>query len=158
MVSVFRSMGLRASGAIVALALVSGCASITDHRGYLMDEALVASVQPGIDNRDSVRGALGQPTLTSQFGDPVWYYISSQTEQAPFNTPDIFQHSVLAVKFDAAGNVISAERTGIERIAHIDPDGDKTPTLGRERGFFDDLFGNIGRVGALGGSGGGAGS
>jgi len=160
MVSAFRNMGVRVSGAILALVMVSGCASITDHRGYLMDETLVASVLPGVDNRESVRGTLGQPTLTSQFGDPVWYYISSQTEQAPFNTPDIDQHNVLEVKFDAAGNVVSAERTGIERIARIDPDGDKTPTLGRERGFFDDLFGNIGRVGAggLGGGGGGPGS
>ncbi len=158
MVSALRSMGLKASAAIAALALVGGCSSITDHRGYLMDEALVASVQPGIDNRESVRGTLGQPTLTSQFGDPVWYYISSQTEQAPFTTPDIYQHSVLEVKFDAAGNVVSAERTGIERIARINPDGDETPTLGRDRGFFDDLFGNIGRVGAGGLGGGGPGS
>jgi len=156
MVSAIRNVGFRAPAAILALAMMSGCASITDHRGYLMDEALVASVQPGIDNRDSVRGTLGQPTLTSQFGDPVWYYISSQTEQAPFNTPDIDQHSVLTVKFDGAGNVVSANRTGMETIAHIDPDGDETPTLGRERGFFDDLFGNIGRVGA-GGLGGGGG-
>ena len=34
------------------------------------------------------------------------------------------------------------------------PEGDKTPTLGRERGFFSELFGNIGRVGAVGQGGG----
>ena len=32
----------------------------------------------------------------------------------------------------------------------LQPDGDKTPTLGRERGFLEDLFGNIGQVGAAG--------
>lgn len=156
MVSAFRSIGVKASAAILVLALASGCSSITDHRGFLMDEVLVSAVQPGIDNRESVRGTLGEPTLESQFGEPVWYYISSQTEQAPFTTPDIFQHSVLTVRFDDAGNVVSADRTGMERVARIDPDGDETPTLGRERGFFDDLFGNIGQVGAAGlpGSGG----
>ena len=32
----------------------------------------------------------------------------------------------------------------------ISPDGDETPTLGRERTFLQDLFGNIGQVGAAG--------
>jgi hypothetical protein len=31
-------------------------------------------------------------------------------------------------------------------IASVDPSGDKTPTLGRQRSFFDELFGNIGTI------------
>jgi hypothetical protein len=33
-------------------------------------------------------------------------------------------------------------------MASIEPSGRRTPTLGRERGFFDELFGNISTVGA----------
>ena len=44
----------------------------------------------------------------------------------------------------------------MEAIVRIDPENDKTPTLGRERSFLQDLFGNIGQVGAAG-VGGGAG-
>lgn len=133
-----------------AMALVGGCSSITNHRGYLIDNVLVASVQPGLDNQESVRGTLGRPTLTSQFGDPVWYYVSSQTEQGPFTRPDITQHTVLAVRFDDSGTVSAVDRSGMERVVNINPDGDATPTLGRERSFLEDLFGNIGRVGAPG--------
>ena len=148
---------VRLGAAALALA-AAGCSSITNHRGYIIDETLVQSVQPGIDNQASVRGVLGQPTYVSEFGEPVWYYISSTTEQAPFTTPDIAQHTVLAVRFDAQGNVVSAERSGMEQVARISPDGDETPTLGRERGFLEDLFGNIGTVGAPGvGGAGGAG-
>ncbi|WAT17596.1 outer membrane protein assembly factor BamE [Aurantiacibacter sp. MUD11] len=140
---------------VAALGLVlAGCSSITNHRGYIVDEVLVAAVQPGLDNRESVRATLGQPTMVSQFGEPVWYYISSRTEQAPFRQPKIRQHSVLAVHFDEAGNVVSTDRTGMEQVARISPDGDETPTLGRERGFLEDLFGNIGTVGAPGAGGG----
>lgn len=136
-----------------------GCSSIVNHRGYIVDETLMRSVQPGIDNQASVRGVLGQPSYTSEFGEPVWYYISSQTKQAPFTKPDISQHTVLAIRFDEAGNVISAERLGLEQVVRLDPDSDKTPTLGRERGFLEDLFGNIGTVGAPGvGSGSGSGN
>ena len=145
-------IGINRNAALLgALALVSGCSSIVDHRGYLVDESLVQSVHPGIDNRQSVQGTLGQPTFVSQFGQPVWYYVSSTTSQKPFTSPKITKQMVLAVKFDQAGNVVSAERSGIERVVRIRPDGDKTPTLGRERGILEDLFGNIGQVGAGGG-------
>ena len=133
-----------------ALALVSGCTSIVDHRGYIVDESLVQAVHPGIDNRQSVEGTLGRPTFTSQFGEPVWYYVSSLTKQKPFTSPKISSHTVLAVRFDEAGNVIAADRSGIEKVVLIKPDSDKTPTLGRERGILQDLFGNIGQVGAAG--------
>lgn len=134
--------------AMAALGLaLAGCSSITNHRGYINDEVLISAIQPGLDNQQSVRGTLGQPTMMSQFGEPVWYYVSSRTEQAPFRQPKIQEHSVLAVHFDEAGNVVSTDRSGMEQVARISPDGDETPTLGRERGFLEDLFGNIGTVG-----------
>lgn len=155
----------RFGGALGLLALASGCSSIENSRGYLVDEVLVAAVQPGLDNRESVEATLGRPTLTSQFGEPVWYYISSRTQQAPFTRPRISSHMVLAVHFDAAGNVISADRTGADQVVQLDPDGDATPTLGRDTSILEDLFGNIGSVGAAGmggqgagGAGGGAGN
>jgi len=59
------------------------------------------------------------------------------------------------ITFDPKGNVAGVERTGMEKVARINPDGDKTPTLGRERTFLEDLFGNIGQVGAAGTGGAG---
>lgn len=152
--------GVLRSGVVIGVAvLAAGCSSIVNHKGYLADEVILQSVQPGIDNRDSVQRALGQPSFQSQFGEPVWYYVSSTTGQRPFTNPRITEHTVLAIRFDAAGNVIAADRTGLEQVARISPEGDETPTLGRERGFLEDLFGNIGQVGAagVGGQGGGGG-
>ena len=145
--------------AIVGLAvLASGCASIKDHRGYLIDPALTESVQPGVDNRLSVERALGQPTFKSQFGKQSWYYVSIDTKQAPFTRPRTRDEKILKIDFDPAGNVASVQRGGMEKVARIEPEGDKTPTLGRDRSFFEDLFGNIGAVGALPGGGNSGGS
>lgn len=152
---------LRIGAVLVASLLASGCTAIVNHRGYFADQVLMQSVQPGIDNRQSVERTLGQPSFTSQFGPPVWYYISSNTQEAPFTRPRIYSHSVLAVRFDDAGNVIEAKGTGMEQVAQINPEGDKTPTLGRHRTFLEDLFGNIGQVSSGapgGGQGGGGGS
>jgi outer membrane protein assembly factor BamE (lipoprotein component of BamABCDE complex) len=131
-----------------AALLVTGCVQIRGQRGYLADEVLLQSVQAGIDNRQSVERTLGRPSFVGQFGEPVWYYVSSSTSQQPFRKPRINGHSVLAVHFDAADNVVEVERSGLELVARIDPENDETPTLGRERSFFEDLFGNIGQVGA----------
>ncbi len=139
-------------GAVLGMGLgavsLAGCTSLVNHRGYLADEVLLQSVQPGIDNRESVERTLGRPSFSSQFGEPVWYYVSSTTGQSPFTTPRITAHTVLAVRFDEAGNVLSAQRSGLDQIAYLSPEGDETPTLGRERTFLQDLFGNIGQVGA----------
>ena len=93
----------------------------------------------------------------SQFGDPVWYYVSSTTTQRPFTTPRISAHTVLAVRFDAAGNVVEADRSGLEQVARINPENEETPTLGKDRSFLQDLFGNIGQVGTGAGAGAGGG-
>ena len=135
---------------------LSGCSSIRESRGYVVDNVLMQTIQPGIDNRRSVEGTLGRPTFTSQFGETTWYYISSVTGRRPLVRPRIRSHAVLAVKFDTDGNVSEVDRSGIEQVVFLRPDGDKTPTLGRERGFLEDLFGNIGQVGStgVGGAGG----
>ena len=140
--------------AVMALAL-SACASIKDHRGYLVDGPLLDSVQPGIDNQQSVERMLGRPSFISQFGRKDWYYISTNTRQAAFTRPKANEQLLVKITFDDKGNVVEVQRSGMEKVANISPDGDKTPTLGRERTFLEDLFGNIGQVGAAGGGPGG---
>jgi outer membrane protein assembly factor BamE (lipoprotein component of BamABCDE complex) len=152
------------------LLLGSGCTQLRTHQGYIVDNTLVDSVAVGIDNRASVERTLGRPTFANQFGVAAgqaqivtpdqasdWYYLSRNTRQLAFANPSVAEQLVLHVRFDAAGNVTAIDRTGAETIADISPESDKTPTLGRERSFFEELFGNIGSVGAAGGSAGGAG-
>ncbi|MDF7776072.1 outer membrane protein assembly factor BamE [Sphingomonas sp. AOB5] len=148
-----------ASAAVLALLGTSACAPVRTHQGYIVDKELVDSIQPGVDNRDSVLKTLGRPTLTSQFNEGEWYYISRDSRNYGFNSPTAKEQLTLRIRFDSAGNVASVDRTGIELASNIDPTGKKTPTLGRSRSFFDDLFGNIGTVGApgAGGPGGGQG-
>ena len=139
------------AGALLAMTLAAGgCAAIKENRGFIVDPTLTESVQPGIDNKQSVQGTLGTPTFTSQFGRETWYYIASTTSQKPFTTPKIREHTVLAIQFQPSGDVASSTFAGMEKVVHLHPDHDHTPTLGRERGFFQDLFGNIGQVGSFG--------
>jgi outer membrane protein assembly factor BamE (lipoprotein component of BamABCDE complex) len=146
---------LQGSRAILTLAfgtllLTAGCAPIRDHQGYLLDDALATAIQPGVDNRESVQSTLGRPTFVGQFDPRDWYYISRSTRQLAFGMPRPSEQTVLHVRFDEAGNVERVERTGLELVARIDPSNEETPTLGRNRSLFDELFGNIGAVGQTG--------
>lgn len=138
---------------VVALAITSGCTRLRGHQGYIGDATLLASVQPGVDNKESVQASLGRPTFVGQFDKNDWYYYARDTKQLAFSQPKANTQMVLKIRFDPSGNVVSSTQTGIENIANISPNGDKTPTLGRNASFFEEVFGNIGSVGAGSGQG-----
>jgi outer membrane protein assembly factor BamE (lipoprotein component of BamABCDE complex) len=141
---------VKAAIAVAALSALSGCAGIYNHRGAVIDPQLATAIQPGVDNKDSVAKTLGRPTFTGQFNDNDWYYVSRDTKSVAFRNPTVTDQTVLRIRFDAAGNVTDVQRTGRELVAAIDPVNAETPTLGRKRSFFEELFGNIGTVGAPG--------
>ncbi|OWQ94402.1 outer membrane protein assembly factor BamE [Sphingopyxis witflariensis] len=140
---------LVALGLVVALT-VGGCSQLKGRQGYIVDPVLTDSVSVGVDNRESVEKTLGRPTFVGQFSNNEYYYVSRETRQLAFAKPRPISQQVLRVRFDPAGNVVAVDRTGIELVSKLSPSGDKTPTLGRNRSFFEDIFGNIGAVGAPG--------
>ena len=140
-------MAKRSFVAIIGFGLaLSACAGTRDHRGFVIDQALADGIQVGVDNKDSVAKTLGRPTFTGQFDANDWYYVSRDTAQLAFRDPKVTDQTTLRVQFDQAGNVAAVSKTGKELIASVNPSGDKTPTLGRKRSFFDEMFGNIGTI------------
>ncbi len=137
---------VKLSAMLLGAALLSACVGVREHRGFVLDEQLAQSVQVGVDNKASVTKTLGRPTFVGQFDPNDWYYLSQDTHQFAFRDPRVVDHKLLHVRFDSAGNVARVATTGKELIAAVNPVGDYTPTLGRQRSFFDELFGNIGTI------------
>ena len=135
---------------VVAALATSGCTQLRGRQGYVVDPVLTEAITAGVDNRESVEKTLGRPTFVGQFSENEYYYLSRETRQLAFARPRPVGQQVLRIRFDAAGNVAAVDRTGLELVSKISPEGDKTRTLGRERSFFEDIFGNIGAVGAPG--------
>lgn len=147
----------KVSVVVLSAALVAGCANlgVRSHKGAVIDPQIASAIQPGVDNKASVEKTLGRPTFAGQFTPNDWYYVSRDTTTFAFRNPRTTQQTVYLVRFDPAGNVVAVQKSGKEMIASVDPSGRKTPTLGRQRSFFDELFGNIGTVGSAGVPGGG---
>jgi outer membrane protein assembly factor BamE (lipoprotein component of BamABCDE complex) len=141
---------IKVSIAVAAATLVTGCASNHVHKGAVIDLQLASAIQPGVDNKASVEKLLGRPTFTGEFTPNEWYYVSRDTNQIAFRNPRPVRQTVLHVSFDPKGNVIGVNRTGRELVMNVNPTHRSTPTLGRKRSFFDELFGNIGQVGSGG--------
>ena len=133
---------------IAAAVLLAGCAQMRQHKGVVLDPQLLSAIQPGVDNKDSVEKAIGRPSFVGQFTPNDWYYVSRDVNQVAFRNPHVTKQTVFIVRFDPKGNVASVQRTGKELVMNVDPTNRSTPTLGRKRSFFEELFGNIGTVGA----------
>jgi len=134
------------AGSVLVIAGLAACAPIRDVRGYVPDEEKVASVKVGADTRDSVQDKLGTPSSTATFGDPTWYYISTEQERYAFFKPDITKRSILAVQFSEDGRVADIRTYGIEDgqvVALVDRE---TPSRGKEMSFLQQMFGNMGAL------------
>jgi outer membrane protein assembly factor BamE (lipoprotein component of BamABCDE complex) len=134
------------AASVLVLAGLAACAPIRDVRGYVPDEEKVASVKIGGDTRDSVQEKLGTPSSTAAFGDPTWYYISTEQERYAFFKPDVTKRQILAVAFNDDGKVSDVRTYGIEDgqvIALVDRE---TPSRGKEMSFLQQVFGNMGAM------------
>jgi outer membrane protein assembly factor BamE (lipoprotein component of BamABCDE complex) len=155
MIMLLPSRLIAAALAVSLLTGTSACTRIKDVKGYIADDQLIATLQPGVDNKSSVQKTLGRPTVISEVDPNRWYYVSQLTQQLAFLRPKPKSHQVLAVSFDAKGNLVKTQKLGLDQIVSVDASGDKTPTRGKESSFWDNIFGDIGRYSPGGGEGGG---
>jgi outer membrane protein assembly factor BamE (lipoprotein component of BamABCDE complex) len=139
-------------GSVMIVAGLAACAPIHDVRGYVPDEAKVATVKIGGDTRDTVQDKLGTPSSTAAFGDPTWYYISTEQERYAFFKPDVTNRRILAIQFGDDGKVNDMRTYSVEDgqvIALVDRE---TPSRGKEMTFLQQMFGNLGGIpGSAGG-------
>lgn len=129
----------------VALAFAAACAPTLDQRGYVPSPGDVASIELGIDTRDSILERLGTPSATATFSADSWYYISRTTETVAFLSPKVLDQQVVAVDFDADGTVVDVRRYTLDDANRVVPVDRVTPTRGRELGIIEQLIGNVGR-------------
>ncbi len=129
----------------MASAVLGACQPRVDIHGFMPNPDLVAQVQPGELTRAGVAEVLGSPSTIATFDADTWYYITQKTRSFAFLKPEIIDQEVLVIKFDDDQVVSAVEHYTIEDGLIIDPVSRKTPTVGKELTFLQQLFGNVGR-------------
>jgi outer membrane protein assembly factor BamE (lipoprotein component of BamABCDE complex) len=121
---------------------------VVDHRGYVPDEQALASIRPGIDNKESIETRLGTPSTTANFDTTTWYYISAEEHNFLYQRPKITKQDVVAIKFDRDDLVSSIERYDMKDAKDVSPVARETPTRGKQLTFMQQMFGNFGKISA----------
>lgn len=132
------------------MALLAGCASIKNYRGYIPDPEMTDAIRVDVDTKDSVQTMLGNPTMRPTFDDKNWYYYTKRTERWAFFKERVTEMDILAISFDDESYVSDIRRYSVEDNQIIDPVSQKTVTHGKDENFFAELFGNVGRFGGGG--------
>lgn len=137
--------------------LSSACTPILNKRGYIAEPNVVAAVRPGVDNKESVQSMLGSPSVSGTFDQNSWYYISKNSEKVAFFDDRVLNQNILVVHFNDKGYVKSIDHVTLAQAHSVQLVKETTPTRGRELGFFEQIFGNVGRFSSAGAGAGGAG-
>lgn len=144
---------LLAGVAVVALLAVAGCQSSagsgpsgfgqTTQHGYVISPTALEQVPVG-SSKDQVLIALGSPSTTGNYGNEVYYYIS-QTKYRSFNfMPDkVVDQRVVAVYFDAKGNVAQVANYGLQDGKVFDFITRTTPTGGADQNFLQQVLSGV---------------
>ncbi|MBU0800186.1 MAG: outer membrane protein assembly factor BamE [Alphaproteobacteria bacterium] len=122
----------------------AACAPTQAVRGNMVEDHVLATVQPGVDNAADVMRKMGSPTARDPFDPAVWYYIGQKTEKRGILDPKVAEERVLIARFSPEGTLESlTEREGGRN--EIPVSREKTPTSGNEITFMQQLLGNLGK-------------
>lgn len=119
---------------------VSGCIGEEIRHGYVVDEAALATVKPGM-SAEQVLQVLGTPSTVSTVGNKSWYYISQRTSRTVlFMGESVEDQKVTAVYFNVGMKVERTALYGIQDGRVFDFIQRTTPTSGADRAFLAQLF------------------
>lgn len=126
---------------------LTACVSNIDTHGHLVEEDDLDGLAVGQSTKEDVAKKLGTPSSVSTFHDNEWYYIAETRERVAFLMPRTVESQVTVLSFDDAGILSGVDFRGDEdktTVSHVDR---QTPTSGHSFGFFEQMFGNVGRFG-----------
>src|SRR5258705_8855260 len=127
---------------------LAACAPVENQRGYVPGMEGVASVQVGMDTKDTITKKLGDPSTSATFGNDIWYYISAHVEQNAFFAPRATDRNILAVEFAKDGKVTDVHKYTLADGRVVDFVSRETPTRGREMTLIQQIFNAVpGQIG-----------
>ena len=127
---------------------IGGCSPQIDIRGNFHDPEVLSQIKVGDITRLEVREILGTPSSITIFDQEKWLYISERTETVAFFEPVVKDRKIVILSFNKEGIVSKIEHLDEKNGKIIQPVSRTTVTSGNEYGFFQQLFGNVGRFNA----------
>lgn len=135
----------RLATVILTTAWIASCAPAVIQHGHRLSAEDLARIQPGVSSKLDVLNAIGSPSAQATFENDRWYYVTQKTEKSSFYQQELTQQDVITITFATDGTVDNVTTKDLSDAQSVQPDGDKTVTLGNELSLIQQLLGNIGR-------------
>lgn len=130
----------------ILLAIV-GCSPIKNQIGKKIDLEDIVKIKPTIHTTNDVLQILGSPSTIAPFNkNKKWIYIYNETQRKAFFTPTSIELNIIEITFNE-NKIVQEIRIQNENSSKpIFIEQKETPTEGHDIGFFQQIFGNFGRI------------
>lgn len=135
---------------LAAVAVLGACSIIGGReqvRGDMVDADQLKQLVPGTSTRADVTALIGSPTTKASFDDNRWIYIGQILQPRIASKPAVLAQKVVVLSFDDQGVLRDIKRLSKKDSLPVDVVSRSTPSPGGQASFFQQLFGNVGRVG-----------
>jgi outer membrane protein assembly factor BamE (lipoprotein component of BamABCDE complex) len=143
-----RKVTLARGIAVLALALMAGCAPIARNHGYVPTDEDLAQIVVGADTRETVAQTIGNPSAGGVVDGSGYYYVRSRWETRAWRAPQEIDRQVVAVSFDGNGVVRNVERFSLRDGQIVPLSRRVTDSSIQNVSIIRTIFGNIGRLSA----------
>lgn len=133
---------------LAATMLLASCgwlAPTPQVRGIHVDADQLKELVPGTSTQADVTALIGSPTARATFDDNTWLYIGEKTQPRIGRTLAVVDQQVVMLTFTDRGVLQNIETRNQGDALPVSVIARTTPSPGTEAGFFQQLFGNIGR-------------
>lgn len=128
------------------LIFTTSCLSRIEKSGYSFD-LTDYQVKEGESGKLEILQNMGSPTLIDDIdGGESWIYMEEEVKNLLFFKPKIEKRKILLLTFDEKNIVKSAANYDLDSENKIKFNSDKTAVTEVKKGFFADIFGNIGQI------------
>jgi outer membrane protein assembly factor BamE (lipoprotein component of BamABCDE complex) len=140
------SRGLRFGLIGLLVVMVSACSTIYRNHGYVPTEDELATLEVGVDTRETVAEKVGRPTASGLLNDVGWFYVQSRWAYRGAFEPREIERQVVSITFAESGTVQNVERFGLERGKVVPLSRRVTESNVKGLSFIQQLLGTFGRL------------
>lgn len=126
------------------LLLNSACMKSFHLSGHLFEAEELVKIQRA-KNKSDIYNILGSPSTISDFGDEIWFYITSDKESFAFLADKVISQKIIAVSFNKQNEIKSIVQYSEKDKNNLKIISEQTLVKGNDRSNLQKFFSNVGK-------------
>ncbi len=130
---------------ILITSLIS-CGQI-EKKGYSFELSDYQLLKENVDDKNDALNFMGYPSFISEVNQKeLWVYYSEDMKKVLFFKPEILDRKIITISFKEQNSVEAIKNYNLKNQTSIKFNNNYTDVVNREKGWWSQIFGNIGQV------------